>query len=437
MFQQFKQYIKANKLINKGERVVVALSGGIDSVVLTHLLAESGIEIVAAHCNFHLRGEESDSDERFVIKFCNNKGVKCHVKHFDTEAYAKTQGLSIEMAARELRYNWFDELRKELDFDKIAVAHHADDQIETFFINLLRGSGIHGLKAMLPQNGNIVRPLLWATRQEINDYAVAHNLKWRNDSTNEQTIYTRNKLRNIIIPEIDNNFANARHAITQSINYLSSESSLYDELVNQHIKALETRTVEAVTIAKSAFEGINGKQLLFEWIKRYGFNTSQSEFIAEALQKTGTHFLSPTHRLCIERDKLVINILPKEGFTNIIIGEEQTEISSPTKMSFTVVERTPDFSISHDPRIAMIDLDKINYPLTLRTWRHGDRFKPLGMKGTKLVSDLLVSLHLTQVEKDNSYVIEDSTGAIVWVVGKRLDDRFKVTEKTKRILVIS
>lgn len=437
MLQQFKRYIETNKLINKGEKVIVALSGGIDSVVLTHLLAESGIEIVAAHCNFHLRGEESDGDERFVVEFCNNKGVKCHVKHFDTEAYAKTQGLSIEMAARELRYNWFEELRKELNFDKIAVAHHADDQIETFFINLLRGSGIHGLKAMLPQNGNIVRPLLWATRQEINDYALSHNLNWRNDSTNSQSVYTRNKLRNIVIPEIDKNFANARHAITQSINFLSSESSLYDELVNQHIKALETHTGDAATIAKSAFEGISGKQLLFEWIKRYGFNTSQSEFIAEALPNVGTHFYSPTHRLCIERDNLVINVLQNKNLDEVKINLDTKEIAEPVKMSISIIDRTDDTAVSRDPSCATLDLDKIKFPLLLRPWRHGDRFKPLGLKGSKLVSDLLVSLHLTQVEKDNSYVIEDSTGAIVWVVGKRLDDRFKVTEKTKRILVIS
>ena len=435
MLQQFKRYIEANKLINKGEKVVVALSGGIDSVVLTHLLAESGIEIVAAHCNFHLRGEESDGDERFVAEFCNKKGVKCHVKHFDTEDYAKTQGLSIEMAARELRYNWFEELCKELNFDKIAVAHHADDQIETFFINLLRGSGIHGLKAMLPQNGNIIRPLLWATRQEINDYALARNLTWCNDSTNSQSVYTRNKLRNIVLPVIDKNFANARHAITQSINYLSSENSLYDELVSLRIKALETQTGNAVMIAKSAFEGPNGKQFLFEWIRRYGFNTSQSEFIAKALPNAGTHFYSPTHRLCIEPDSLVIDTMQSKP-VEAVIEEGQNEIFEPIKLTLSSRDRSDDTSISRDPRCATLDLDKIKFPLLLRPWRHGDRFKPLGLKGSKLVSDLFNDLRLTQTEKDSSLVIEDSTGAIVWVVGRRMDDRFKVTEETRRLLLL-
>ena len=436
MLEQFKQYIEKNGLIKKGERVIVALSGGIDSIVLTKLLAETRTTLVATHCNFHLRGNESDGDEQFVLDFCKTNGITCHTRHFDTEAYAKAQGLSIEMAARELRYTWFEELRQDLGFDKISVAHHADDQIETFFINLLRGSGIHGLKAMLPQNGNIVRPLLWATRQEINDYAMAQNLTWRNDSTNSQTIYTRNKLRNIIIPEIEKNFANARHAITQSINYLSSESSLYDEIVNQRITALETTTDNATAIAKSAFGGNNGKQLLFEWIKRYGFNTSQCEFIAEALPKAGIHFLSPTHRLCIEHDRLAINALQAETISEVPIFPDTKEIDSPVKMSISTIEKTDNTTISRDPHSAMLDLNKMEFPLLLRQWRHGDRFKPLGMKGSKLVSDFFNDLRLTQMEKDNSLIIEDKTGTIVWVVGRRIDDRFKVTDNTTKIKVI-
>lgn len=435
MLQRFKNYIEANKLIKPGEKVIVALSGGLDSIVLSNLLDEAGTTIVAAHCNFHLRGNESNDDERFVAYFCNKKGIKCHVKHFDTEAYAKTKGLSIEMAARELRYTWFEELRQELDYDKIAVAHHADDQIETFFINLLRGSGIHGLKAMLPQNGNIIRPLLWATRQEINDYALAKNLTWRNDSTNSQSVYTRNKLRNIVLPEIDKNFINARHAITQSINYLSSENSLYDELVNQRIKELETHTDNAVMIAKSAFEGPNGKQFLFEWIRRYGFNTSQNEFIAKALPNVGTHFYSPTHRLCIEHDSLVIDTMQSKP-VEAVIDEGQNEVFEPIKLTLSTFDRSDDTAISRDPRCATLDRDKITFPLLLRPWRHGDRFKPLGLKGSKLVSDLFNDLRLTQTEKDNSLVIEDSTGAIIWVVGHRIDERFKVYDNTKHLLLL-
>ena len=436
MLEQLRQYIEKNGLIKPNEKVILALSGGIDSVVLTHLLIKAGIDIAAAHCNFHLRGDESDGDEQFVLDFCEANGIACHTRHFDTEAYAKDKGLSIEMAARELRYIWFEELRQELGFSKIAVAHHADDQIETFFINLLRGSGIHGLKAMLPQNGNIIRPLLWATRQEINDYALAQNLTWRNDSTNSQSVYTRNKLRNIVIPEMEKNFANARHAITQSINYLSSESGLYDELVNQHIKTLERYKGDAIVMAKSTFSGVNGKQLLFEWIKRYGFNTSQSEFIAEAMPNVGTQFYSPTHRLCIEHDSLVIDTMQSKP-VEAVIEKGQNEVLEPIKLTLSTLDRNNDTTISRDPCSATLDLDKIKFPLLLRPWRHGDRFKPLGLKGSKLVSDLFYDLRLTQTEKDKSLVIEDSTGAIVWVVGHRIDDRFKVNDNTKHLLLIN
>ena len=436
MLEQFKQYIKENTLIEKGDKIIVALSGGIDSIVLTHLLKEYGAEMVAAHCNFHLRGDESDGDEQFVNDFCKANGIECHTQHFDTEAYAKTQGLSIEMAARELRYSWFEQLRQDLGFDKIAVAHHADDQIETFLINLLRGSGIHGLKAMLPQNGNIIRPLLWASREDIRKHALEHNIKWRDDSTNNETIYTRNKLRNIVIPEICSNFTNARQTIASSINHLATECALYDQLVGQHIESIQTKDNDTVSIAKDEFKKANGKQLLFEWIRQYNFNTSQCEFIAKALSsKPGQTYHSPTHRLCIARDRLVINPTNSKNNTNVCINEGQNKITQPINISFSLIERTADLSISRDNNCAMLDNDKLQYPLRVRNWHHGDRFKPLGMSGSKLVSDFFTDQHLTQVEKDKSLILEDASGKIVWLIGYRIDDRFKINDQTKHILV--
>lgn len=436
MLEQFKQYIKENALIEKGDKIIVALSGGIDSIVLTQLLKEYGAEIVAAHCNFHLRGDESDGDEHFVHEFCKANGIECHTQHFDTEAYAKSEGLSIEMAARELRYTWFEQLRQELGYDKIAVAHHADDQIETFLINLLRGSGIHGLKAMLPQNGNIIRPLLWASREDIRKHALEHNIKWRDDSTNNETIYTRNKLRNIVIPEICSNFANARQTIANSINHLATECALYDQLVGQHIESVQTKADDTVSIAKDEFKNANGKQLLFEWIRQYNFNTSQCEFIAKALSsKPGQTYYSPTHRLCIARDRLVINPTNGKNNTNVCINEGQNKITQPINISFSLIERTADLSISRDNNCAMLDNDKLQYPLRVRNWQHGDRFKPLGMSGSKLVSDFFTDQHLTQVEKDKSLILEDASGKIVWLIGYRIDDRFKINDQTKHILV--
>ncbi len=439
MLEHLKQYIKENNLIAKGDKIIVALSGGIDSMVLTHLMKEYGNHFVAAHCNFHLRDIESDGDEQFVTKYCLENGIKCHVKHFNTKEYAQEKNISIEMAARELRYTWFEELKQELGYDKIAVAHHADDQIETFFINLLRGSGIHGLKAMLPANAAIIRPLLWSTRKQIKEYAEANNISWRNDSTNDETIFTRNKLRNIVLPYINTHFGNASRAMTNSINHLTSECCLYDQLVSQYIDSVQIKKDNSVTIEKSTFKSPNGKQLLFEWIKQYNFNTSQCEDISKALPaKPGQNYYSPTHRLCIGRNNIVIDsIINKSNLNPVTIKRDTTKIAEPIKMELSILDRNTDFSINKDKNCGMLDYDKIEYPLCLRLWKHGDKFKPLGMSGTKLVSDFLTGLHLTQTDKDKIFVLENGDGRIIWLVGLRIDDRFKIDDKTKHVLAIN
>ena len=231
MFQKFAAYINRYNLIAEGDRLVLALSGGIDSMVLADLLLKSKEQFVAAHCNFHLRGEEFDGDEKFVREYAEKNGIQCFVKHFDTEQYATEQGISIEMAARDLRYAWFEELRQQLSYDKIAVAHHADDQAETFFINLLRGAGLRGLKGMQPQNGVIIRPLLWASREQIHQYAVENQILWREDHTNAETIYLRNKIRNQLLPVFDELHPEARQGLYKSLEHLASENDLYRELL--------------------------------------------------------------------------------------------------------------------------------------------------------------------------------------------------------------
>ena len=240
MLEQFKAYINRYNLIGEGDRLVLALSGGIDSMVLADLLLKSKVEFVAAHCNFHLRGEESDGDERFVRDFCEKNGIQHFVKHFETEKYAAEQGISIEMAARDLRYAWFEELRQQLGYDKIAVAHHADDQAETFFINLLRGAGLNGLKGMKPQNGVIIRPLLWASREQIHQYAIENQVLWCGDHTNAENLCLRNKIRNQLLPVFDDLQPEARQGLYQSLGHLSSENELYRELLKEKL----TRIVE-------------------------------------------------------------------------------------------------------------------------------------------------------------------------------------------------
>ena len=391
-------------------KIILALSGGIDSMVLADMLLKAKADFVVAHCNFHLRGEESDGDEQFVREFAERNGLKIYVKQFDTLDYAKQHGVSIEMAARELRYAWFEELRQELNYDFIAVAHHADDQLETFFINLLRGAGIRGLKGMQPVNGNIIRPLLDVSREEIHQYAIENGIKWREDHTNAETQFLRNKIRHELLPVIDNISKEGRASILKSISHLASENELYRELVKEKLAKGFPRN------------DVSGEQLLFEWLRDYGFNTDQVHFIHEAMNgQPGTAFFSPTHRVTIERDGVELTPLCQQTKT-------------PLELAYEQIPYDERFSLDKSLKVAQLDYDKLSFPLQLRRWQAGDRFHPFGMKGSRLLSDFLKDLKLTTKQKEDTCVLTTADNQIVWVVGQRIDDRFRVTDQTKTIL---
>ena len=346
MLKEFKSFVEKHNLIEKDDRVLLALSGGVDSMVLAELLillsrndaeTQRRKELVAepvevptvqsskfkvqssiafAHCNFHLRGDDSNRDEKFVTDFAKENDIPIYIKHFDTESYAKENSLSIEMAARELRYSWFKELKEIHNFNKVALAHHGDDQIETFFINFLRGSGIKGLKGMKPQNDFYIRPLLWSNRNEIENFAKENGIQWVEDYTNQETVYLRNKIRHNIIPVFDEMKNNARQSLNFSINCLSSENDLYRSLIDEKLSNIESvpEPVEgtilgASTSSATAFprsvenkyflQDASGKQLLFEWVRKYGFNFYQAESMFEAMTngKSGVVFYNDNVRL--------------------------------------------------------------------------------------------------------------------------------------------
>jgi tRNA(Ile)-lysidine synthase len=453
MLEQFRKFITSNHLINKDDRILVALSGGVDSMVLAELLRKEGYDIAFAHCNFHLRGKESDDDEQFVREYAERVGVKLFVRQFDTLDYVENNKVSVEMAARELRYAWFNDLinanehlnassaaqkvagvsneRSEwnsLRFDKLALAHHADDQIETFFINLLRGSGIKGLKAMQPRNGMYIRPLLWATRTEIKQFAGANNIQWREDSTNSDTVYLRNKIRHDLMPVFDSIKPEAREKILESVSHLASENQLYRELLKEKLSQIETVDSVLHSIPKCHFDrpqGAEKSQLLFEWIRDFGFSYSQCDSIFSSLNsEPGKEFYSADYQLVIEKE--TIEIFP----INL-------NLNNP-KLSFEQFEKTPNFVVlTTDSNVAQIDYDKLKLPLKTRIWQQGDRFHPLGMRGTKLVSDFFNDNNFTAFQKKTTPILVDSDGQIVWIVGHRIDDRFKITEKTKTIYQIN
>ena len=444
MLERFQAYINRYQLIAEGDRLVLALSGGIDSMVLADLLLKAKVEFVAAHCNFHLRGHESDGDDWFVRKFAENRGIQCFVKHFETEKYAAKYGISIEMAARDLRYAWFEQLRQQLGYDKIAVAHHADDQAETFFINLLRGAGLRGLKGMRPQNGVIIRPLLWASREQIRKYAVENHIVWREDHTNVESVYLRNRIRNQLLPVFDELQPKARQGLYKSLEHLSAENELYRTLLKEKLAQIVERDGDVQRLPYSKIikaevpEPVEGPvysfQLLFEWLRPYGFNTDQCHFIHESIGTgIGNQYCSPTHCLFIGRDDLQLSEIKEKTDDEIQIQIGEEEILSPIHLRFSKLEKTADFIINKSSDVAQLDSDKLRFPLALRHWRHGDRFCPLGMKGSKLLSDFFVDQKFTEYQKQNVWLLVSADGDILWVVGYRMDDRFKIVDDTKTV----
>ena len=457
MLKQFQLYINRYNLLAEVDRLILALSGGIDSMVLADLLLKLKVQFVVAHCNFHLRSAESDGDEKFVREFAEKHGVQCFVKHFETVEYAEEKGISIEMAARDLRYAWFEELRQQLNYDKIAVAHHADDQAETFFINLLRGAGLRGLKGMQPKNGCIIRPLLWVSREQIHQYAIENQILWHEDHTNAESVYLRNKIRNRLLPVFDELQPEARQGLYKSLEHLSAENELYRVLLNEKLSHIVEDQDGALVIARRNDEAIQpelsksfrlnldcftalsttqSEQLLFEWLRQYGFNTDQCRFIFEAMETgIGNKYCSPTHQLVIGRNELQLSEIKPVEDAEIQIGVGEEEVFSPIHLCFSRIEKSSDFVIDKSSDVALLDADKIQFPLTLRHWRHGDRFHPLGMKGSKLLSDFFVDQKFTEAQKQSVFLLVSAENEILWVVGYRIDDRFKITNATKSIFV--
>ena len=420
-----QRFIDEKHLFNVQGKVLVALSGGADSVALLRILLSLGYTCECAHCNFHLRGLESDRDETFVRNLCEEHSTPLHVTHFDTSAYAKEHHLSIEMAARELRYDWFEQIRKETGASVIAVAHHRDDSVETFLLNLMRGTGINGLKGIPVKNGYIVRPLLSVSREEILDYLQAIHQDYVTDSTNLEDEYMRNKIRLNILPLMKEVNPSVMETIQETTFRLSEVASIYQQ---DRIEAIAHKVIsissELLRISLvDILEDVAPISLLHEILFPKGFNASQIRDVFRSLSssQSGKRFFSAEWEVLRDREYLWIQ---KKGSSQ----------SNP-ELIIEEVERTPSFVIPRDKHIACLDADKLNHPLTIRKWERGDKFVPLGMTGKKNVSDYLTDKKFSLFQKDNQYVVcygED----IVWLVNERLDNRFRVTERTKRILKI-
>ena len=429
MINRVETYIKKERLLSREGLHLVALSGGADSVALLRVLLEMGYGIEAVHCNFHLRGDESNRDEQFVKNLCLNHDVPLHLIHFDTVEYASLHQVSIEMAARELRYRYFDQLRQDIGAETVCVAHHRDDAVETFLMNLLRGSGIHGLTGIRPRNGYIVRPLLCVSRQDILQYLDSIGQNYVTDSTNLVDDVLRNKIRLRLIPLLDEMNPGASDNIDRTATYLSEAEKVYNAFCS-----VKEGNASPLSLPISDIKDFPSPLcLLYEWLSPLGFNRTQIEQLLVSLDGSpgSKEFSSPTHILVIDRDRLIVEPV-SEPMRPVCIPEPGNYRTSDGRL--LKVESSSDITISKTPDCATIDLSKVQFPLTLRPVRNGDAFCPFGMTGHRLVSDYLTDLKLSVLEKRRQLVITDATDTILWLVGHRTDNRFRVTNDTNSIL---
>ncbi len=442
MLKEFKTYISDQNLFSPNDRILLAVSGGIDSVVMSELFHRAGYTFGIAHCNFGLRGKESDADEVFVEKLADKYKVPFYSKRFFIAKDAKEKGISIQMAARELRYQWFEELLVKEKFHFIATAHHLDDQVETFFINLLRSTGIAGFHGILPKQGNIIRPLLFSYRDSIEAFARKYKLAFREDSSNLETKYLRNKIRHEVIPvfrELNPAFPQfltetiLRMRDTEVIFRKSIEATRIKIIRNDkngtYIRIEELRKLSPVDI------------YAFELLSPYGFHEAVICDILHSLNDpSGKFFYSSTHRLIKNREELILNPLPDKKDSRlknveISIPEHKKEIRKPINLSLTKTATGKKFAIDPSKDVANLDLRKIVFPLILRRWKRGDSFYPFGLNKKKKLSDYFIDSKLSILEKENTWLLCSGTH-ILWIVGRRMDHRFRVTSQTKEVLQV-
>lgn len=436
--QKIKQFIEKKIKLLPPAKLIVGISGGADSVVLLHLLKKMGYTCIAAHCNFHLRGIESDRDELFVTNFTEKLDIPLEKIDFYTTQYAKEHKISIEMAARDLRYHWFEDIRLKQNAVAIAVAHHADDSIETFLMNLIRGSGLKGLKGIEPVNGKIIRPLLAVSRKEIETYSAENELSYVTDSTNQSTLYLRNKIRLELLPMLAELNPSIRQTLAETIERMQDTWSIFNGETEKVKKDISFEKEQKFYIDINKLKALQGNEtILFEILQDFDFNSDTVKNIIESLDKnSGLKFFSSKKILIKDRNFLIISDYVNTKNEKNTIDENCEEISFPVSLKIKKIERNENYIVSKKSDVAHIDIDKLKFPLTVRKWKNGDTFIPFGMKKLKKVSDFLINEKVNIIDKENIWVVE-SAGIIVWIVGMRIDGRFSISKNSKNILELS
>jgi len=484
MFNRFQEFVESNKLFRKNDKLLIGVSGGIDSVVLLQLIDQLKMDYAIAHCNFQLRGSESDADEAFVSGLANHYKVPIFKISFDTTNIAREEGQSVEMTARELRYQWFEEIRQKSKYNSVVVGHHQDDVLETFILNLSRGTGIRGLSGIKPVSGNVVRPLLFATREEIEQYATKRSLIYRTDSTNRDQSIPRNKVRLSILPMLEELNPSFRKTMLRSIANLYDTEKIFlqrIESVRQEVTSFSSHSTMLSIKKLKELDPIG--TYLYELLSPFNFNSDQVADLTKAINgQPGTQFVSKTHRLIVDREYLIIsstnlavpkvlrgrplkaaigndripfsttqatsgkvtqNAPGKKEILNqdnaigevVMLEKMPATIDAPIKLKVSVERYSSDYQIPESPNVAVFDYYKLAGNLMLRKWLPGDAFTPLGMKGFKKLSDFFIDEKFSIPQKENTWLL-CSGSQIAWVIGSRIDDRFKVNPITRMVLRI-
>lgn len=435
MFANFLLYIKEKALFAPSQRLLLTVSGGIDSIVLIELCHQAGLNFGIAHCNFQLRGDESDGDEQFVQQLALDYKVDFYVQKFETALYAQQHGISTQMAARNLRYEWFEKLRSAHHYDYVLTAHHQDDLLETVLLNLTRGTGLAGLHGILPKNGFLIRPLLFATRKDIEAFVQKHQLSWREDSSNATNDYLRNRLRHEVVPVLQAMNPKVASSVAELAERISAIEQILKESIEETAKQFIQEKQGALWIAYAPFGAFSSPiERLSFWLAKYGFNYQQVKNIWKNQGvSVGKQFFSATHILIADRDHWIITPTAEEQPLQYLLQENEQEKRYPNgQLEWQYMEAADHQELENKPNVVYLDASLLQFPLVLRPWKTGDWFCPLGMNGKrKKISDFLIDHKVPRHQKKQVYVLT-SDDKIIWLIGFRADDRFKITLYTKK-----
>ena len=439
MLKEFENFIKEKSLIPSNAKIVLGVSGGVDSMVMLYLFNASGYNFEVAHCNFSLRGDESDGDEALVKKVCEQMGVKLHLNRFNTIDYAAKNKVSIQIAARELRYAWFTDLCVNSNFTTVAIAHNKNDVVETMLINLARGTGLKGLTGIKSSANGVIRPIIFAFRKQIEEFAHSEGVAYRNDSTNSQTKYARNRIRHNVIPELQKVNEGIIDNFYNTSIYLNSTWQAIEKMNEEFAKQARINKGNEVHFLMSLLKGYPFRQVfMVEEFTSFGFSPATVLEIEKSLfTQAGKVFYSPSYQLVRDREWLMLSKLEDNSIVpEIKIEANVTHIEQPIALKLETLAVNSTFVIPKNPSTAVINFDKLTFPLVLRPWREGDLFVPFGMTGHKKVSDFLIDQKVPLHRKQEVYVLE-SNGQIIWVVGYRTDNRYRVGVGCNKIFQVT